>query len=265
MPHLTLDDGDQLWFEHHGSGPPLLLVTGLGGRADFWDAHVERLSKHYLVVTHDHRGTGASSRRRMQFSIDQMAADVLALADHLDIESFHVCGHSTGGAIAQTLALDHSTRVRCLILSATWAGKDSYIDSLFSLRRDVLEQMGLSAYRRMANLMLKPPRSFVSQLPELASIGIDAPAVGDDAHNISNRIRALLDFDRVDQLAAINNRTFISCARDDVIIPPHCSEVLHRCITGSTLKVYASGGHAYTNVLVDEFNADLLSFLTRSD
>lgn len=264
MPHLTLNDGDQLWFEHNGSGPPLFLVAGLGGRGEFWDAHVEHLSKSFLVVTHDHRGTGASSKRRMQFSIAQMTSDVVAIADHLDIESFHIVGHSTGGAIAQTLALDYPTRVRSLALSATWAGRDSYIDSLFSLRRDVLEQMGLGAYQRMANLMLKPPRSFVDRLPVLADVGVKAADIGNDAHNISNRIVALLEFDRRDDLHQIYQPTFISCAEDDVIIPPHCSTELHRGIDGSTLNIYPDGGHAYTNVRVDEFRNDLLSFFAQT-
>jgi len=267
MPRLTLTDGDQICFEHYGSGTSLFLVSGLAGRAEFWSSHIEKLSKQYLVVTHDHRGTGSSTRRRMSFSIEQMSSDVIALADHLGIEQFHILGHSTGGAIAQTLALDHSDRIRGLVLSATWAGKDSYIESLFSLRRDVLEEMGLNAYHRLANIMLKPSNAFADLLPtalvdNLMEDGAStAGAIADDTYNTSSRIRALLEFDRRADLHRIKHRTLISCATDDVIIPPHCSDELHDGIADSILKKYSSGGHAYTNVLEEEFRSDLMAFL----
>lgn len=262
---MTLEDGDQLWFEHCGSGKPLFLISGLGGCGDFWTTHLDRLAQHFLVVVHDHRGTGASSRRPIQFSIAQMSSDVIALADHIGVDSLHVVGHSTGGAIAQTLALDHPDRVRSLVLSATWAGRDGYIDSLFSLRRDVLEQMGLTAYQRLANIMLKPPNAFADLFPSVPDVQLSGKGVADDAQNISGRIRALLEFDRRDDLHRIKQPTLISCAEDDVIIPPHCSRELHQLISGSSLKVYSSGGHAYSNVLADEFSTDLLTFFTRHD
>jgi len=267
MPELVLSDGDTIFFQHHGSGTPLFLVSGLAGRADFWSSHIDRLSKQYLVVTHDHRGTGASSRRRMNFSIEQMSSDVIALADHIGVESFLVVGHSTGGAIAQTLALDYPDRIRALVLSATWAGKDSYIESLFSLRSDVLEEMGLDAYRRLANLMLKPTKNFADLIPSTLSANLvddglsTASAIADDTHNIGGRIRALLAYNRRDELHKIHQPTLVSCATDDVIIPPHCSDELYRLIPDAELKKYPDGGHAYTNVFAEAFGQDLLNFL----
>ena len=104
-----------------GSGPPLLLVPGLGGRAEFWDPVVPPLAARFTVILHDHRGTGRSSIERIDYSIAQMTGDVIALLDHLGFDRAHLIGHSTGGAIGQTLAIDFPQRLDRLVLSATWA------------------------------------------------------------------------------------------------------------------------------------------------
>src|SRR5690606_19867711 len=79
MAELTLADGAKLYYEVHGDGPPLVLVAGLSGSATFWNAHLPELSKRYKLVLHDHRGTGRSSLDRIEYSVPQMADDVLAL------------------------------------------------------------------------------------------------------------------------------------------------------------------------------------------
>jgi aminoacrylate hydrolase len=61
------------------------------------------------VVIHDHRGTGESSRSRIRYSVDQMTDDLLAVMDDLRIVKAHLVGHSTGGAIGQTMAASCGT------------------------------------------------------------------------------------------------------------------------------------------------------------
>ena len=79
MPTLTLRDGGHLYYERHGSGRPLLLVTGLGGLGSFWEPHVAPLAERFTVIVHDHRGAGQSSIARIDYSVDQMADDLLQL------------------------------------------------------------------------------------------------------------------------------------------------------------------------------------------
>ena len=88
-----------------GDGPPLLLVPGLGGIGSFWMHQVAAFARDFRVVTHDHRGTGQSSRSRITYSVDQMADDVLRLMDVLKIDAAHCVGHSTGGAIGHFRSL----------------------------------------------------------------------------------------------------------------------------------------------------------------
>src|SRR5882757_2630864 len=83
MPQIKLRDGAELYYEKHGNGPPLFLVSGLGGDGRFWGANVEALAKHFTVIVHDHRGTGRSTLSRIAYSVAQMADDALQLIDAL--------------------------------------------------------------------------------------------------------------------------------------------------------------------------------------
>src|SRR6185437_15366792 len=119
MPHVKLRDGAELYYEKHGNGPPLFLVPGLGGDGRWWGENVAKLANRFTVVVHDHRGTGRSTLSRISYSVAQMADDALQLIEAQGFEKVHWCGHSTGGAMGQVLAIEHPARIDRLVLSAT--------------------------------------------------------------------------------------------------------------------------------------------------
>ncbi len=132
MPRIVIGDG-ALYYERQGVGFPVLFVSGLNGFASFWQDQVPAFAKKFDVITHDHRGIGQSDLTRSGFTVDRMAADVIGLMDALEIERAHVVGHSTGGAIAQTLAIEHPKRLASVVLSATWTKPDAYFRRMFGL------------------------------------------------------------------------------------------------------------------------------------
>ena len=136
MPLLTLSGGAQLYYEAHGSGPPLFLVSGLSGVASFWSQNLDAFARYFSVIVHDHRGVGQSSPSRIAYSVDQMADDVLHLVDGLGYERVNLIGHSTGGAIGQILAIDRPDRIDRLVLSGTWTNPDPYFRSSQECGRD---------------------------------------------------------------------------------------------------------------------------------
>jgi pimeloyl-ACP methyl ester carboxylesterase len=119
MPMITIDGGT-LSYDVSGAGPPIVFVAGLGEHGTYWMAQVAAFSSAFQVVTFDHGGVGASEGQP-PYKVEQWAADTLRLIDHLGLDRVHLVGHSTGGAIAQVLAADHSDRVASLVLGATWA------------------------------------------------------------------------------------------------------------------------------------------------
>ena len=119
MPTVKAKDGADLYYEVHGQGEPLLFVTGLGGNASFWTEQVPKFAPHYRVITFDHRGAGRSSMSRISYSVEQMAADTLAVLDGLEVEKAHLIGHSTGGAIGQVIAIEQPKRLISLVVSSS--------------------------------------------------------------------------------------------------------------------------------------------------
>ena len=117
MATLERPDGT-LVYDVVGEGPPLLLVTGLGGAREYWSNVVPELAKRFMVITHDHMGTGQTNSRRTRHAVDALAADVLALMDHLGIEKARLIGHSTGAAVGQIIGQDAPGRLDALVLYA---------------------------------------------------------------------------------------------------------------------------------------------------
>src|SRR3712207_194537 len=114
-------NGIDLYYEETGSGPPLLLIAGLGGNTLGWVMLLPALAQHFRVIAFDNRGAGRSSAPPGPYTTRQMADDAAALLAHLGIERAHVLGLSLGGMIAQELALAHAERVDRLVLYATYA------------------------------------------------------------------------------------------------------------------------------------------------
>src|SRR5260221_7100783 len=91
MPKMVVQGGE-IYYEVHGAGPPLLLISGLGGMASYWRPQLSALTDRFQVILHDHRGTGQSEKSRIRYSVDQMTTDVVGLMDGLGVRDAHVLG-----------------------------------------------------------------------------------------------------------------------------------------------------------------------------
>ena len=260
MPRIVIGDG-ALYYERQGVGFPVLFISGLSGFASFWQDQVAAFARKFDVVTHDHRGIGQSDVTRSGFTVDRMAADVVGLMDALEIERAHIVGHSTGGAIAQTLAIEHPKRLASVVLSASWTKPDAYFRRMFGLRKDILLRLGPSAYVQSNSLFLYPSW-FVSRNNErLRQLEAQNLAVFPPTEVAASRIDAILAFDRTERLGRIKTPTLVVGAEDDIVTPAYFSEELARLIPGAEIKIFPRGGHALTQVRAREFNQAVLPFL----
>ena len=111
----------QIAFVEEGRGEPVLLLHGLGGSHDDWHLQRRAFAARHRVVAPDLRGFGASGRR-VPFTIQQHARDMLALLSGLGIPRTHVVGLSMGGAVAIEMALAQPAAVASLVLVNTAPG-----------------------------------------------------------------------------------------------------------------------------------------------
>jgi pimeloyl-ACP methyl ester carboxylesterase len=114
------DDGLSISYESAGEGPPnLLCMHGWAGSGRYFDATIEHLDlTRARAVSFDLRGHGHSDPADDGYTLDQIAADTLAVADAAGLDDFVVLGFSMGARFAQHLALLAPDRVRGLILLA---------------------------------------------------------------------------------------------------------------------------------------------------
>ncbi|WP_342641139.1 alpha/beta fold hydrolase [Rhodoligotrophos ferricapiens] len=264
--NLRLPQGGKIAYEVTGSGPALILVSGLGGRGAFWRPLVSELAQSFTVVTYDHLATGRSSRVSGPFSVSGMAADLLCLISELDLERPTLIGHSTGGAILQELALIRSEKVGRLVLSATWAAPCPYFRALFASRLAMLDRAGLDEYRRMGVVLQYPPY-WARDHEELFLNEMEAPPPANlelETEIVRARIAAVLAHDRLADLPKISAPTLVVTAADDMIVPAYHSETLAREIPGAGLAMLPRGGHFVPRTEPRAYVDALIPFLTET-
>jgi aminoacrylate hydrolase len=264
MPKIKLRDGAELFYEKTGEGPPLFLVPGLGGDGRFWNNNVPALARHFTVVSHDHRGTARSTLSKIEYSVGQMADDALQLIDALGFRKVHWCGHSTGGAMGQVLAVNHPDRIDRLVLSATWARTDAFFRRLFEVRAEVLRAMGPAAYTKSSALVLNMPSWVRDHDADLAAAEARAAETIPEPDIVLSRIAAIVAHDQREQLQKVMAPTLAICARDDMVTPLYFTEELVRLIPDARSYVFPDGGHFYPVVHGPEFCRVMTAFLLES-
>jgi non-heme chloroperoxidase len=124
MPFVTVGRENsaaiRIYYEDHGSGPPVVLVHGYALNGHSWEKQeAALLAAGHRVITYDRRGFGASSRPSIGYDFDTLAADLHALLSSLDLRGVVLAGFAMGtGEVARYLAAHGSARVRAAALVA---------------------------------------------------------------------------------------------------------------------------------------------------
>ena len=121
---IVTDDGVGLEVVVQGTGPALMLVHGFGGAKEDFSDQIDDLARDYQVIAPDLRGHGESDGPEIeaQYSLDRFAADLGVVADHLELASLGLLGHSMGGMIVRRFVLAAPQRVTALVLMDTSPG-----------------------------------------------------------------------------------------------------------------------------------------------
>lgn len=241
---IRLSDGAQIAASVGGSGRDLLLVSGLGGTAAFWEPIAPLLHPHFRVIRFDQRGLGASARGTGAVTIARLAGDTLAVLEHFESREALLLGHSTGGAIVQELALRDASRAAGLILSATWGRPSRYMQELFRARLGLLATHPRE-YAAFGAFLGYTPDWLDANWPSYAALLDAAPTEAAKQAVVAERIAALLAFDRSAEISRIKLPTLIQGAEDDLIVPAFLQRELAGLMPGARLDMLACGGHFF--------------------
>jgi len=99
-----------------GSGPPVVLVHGLGMHRGMWMWQVPALAERFTVITYDLLGHGESRNPPENCTLSDFSDQLETLCDALDLGSAALAGFSLGGMIVRSFALAHPDRVNALAI-----------------------------------------------------------------------------------------------------------------------------------------------------
>jgi poly(3-hydroxyalkanoate) depolymerase len=231
-----------------GTGPPLLLITGIGAHLEMW-APFAGLAGDRELIAFDPPGAGLSPRPRWPLSMRSLARVVAQLLDALELERVDVLGYSFGGALAQEFARRAPDRVRRLVLCATGPG------------------LGGSPPRPLAALMLATPARYYH--PRLLALTVPHIAGGRTAREpqllaeqaaarLSQRpdplgyayqLWAGLGWSSLPWLHRVQHQTLIVAGEQDPTVPLRNARMLAARLPHARLHVVKGGGHLF---LLDE-------------
>lgn len=262
-------NGQQLYYEMHGDGEPLVLVMGIGYDSSLWKLQqVPALSKRFRVVIFDNRDAGRSSRAAHPYSIADMADDVAGLLDGLDIPHAHLLGLSMGGMIAQEFALRHADRLDRLVLSGVgaaptrsafdpiriWSWARSHDDSGEAFVAQQFVWLFSSSFLR----------NDAAVKQTLALLASNPTPMTRDAY--TRQAMAYLQHDALDRLGGIQVPTLVVGGEQDLLTPPWILQEVATAIPGAELRILRGHGSSHLLPLERpaEFNQLVTDFLTQT-
>lgn len=223
--------------------PVLMLAGSLGSTSRMWDPQVAALRERFRVLRYDHRGHGRSSVPPGPYSMDDLAADALALLDRLGIERVAYCGLSLGGMIGIWLGAHAPERLSALVLCCTsahfpdqtqWRERTRTVlaEGTGSIADAVVERWFTPEWGRTHPEQVQRAREMVAGTPDEGYAGC---------------CEAIADWDGRDLLGRITRPTVVIAGADDPATPvaPH-AEMIASGIPGARLEVLDDAAHLAT-------------------
>jgi len=216
-----------------GPSPTLILCHALGADRAMWDRQVEMLRSRRRLIRYDHRGHGESGAPPPPYTMADLGDDVIALVDHLGVESFDFCGISMGGQVGLWLAVNRPNRVGRLALANTGAKigtEEAWNERIATVDRDgmaaiadvVVERFFSEEWRDSHPGEVKKARDTMREIDPVGYTGCCA---------------AIRDADFRKTASSIRSRTLLVGGRHDVSTPPEAQEWLADAIPDAELAI----------------------------
>lgn len=273
---VTLPDGQTIAYVDQGQGPQtIIFIHGLGSYLPAWNKNIAALSQSYRTIALDLPGYGKSSKENAQVSMKGYADAVLALMDELKLEQAVLAGHSMGGQIAITAALQAPERVQKLILAAP-AGLETFSDQQKQLFKMTVTPEAIektTPEQIAANL-----KANFHELPADAQFMIDqrvemmgSAQFTDYSRAVAQGVAAMVDEPVHDKLSQLQMPTLILFGENDGLIPNRylnpnlttqtVAEIGREKIPNSQMVMLPQAGHMLQFEQPEAFNKAVRAFL----
>jgi 3-oxoadipate enol-lactonase len=259
MP-FALNNGVRIYWEETGSGPPLLLIMGLGYAHQMWHRTTPLVSRHFRTILLDNRGVGQSDVPPGPYPIPTMAADAAAVLDAAGVEIANVYGVSMGGMIAQEFAIQYPQRVRKLILGCTACGgpkavrAEPEVNQVLMMRGNMTMEEGTEA---------AVPYIYDAATPR-ARIDEDLAirrATYPKAEAYTAQLQGILAWESYSRLGGIKAPTLVVHGETDRLVPAGNGRLIAGLISGSELVVIPHASHIYMTDQPEASHKAIVDFL----
>lgn len=242
MPFIKANNVN-LYYEQHGQGEDILLISGLSADHNAWALILPELCKKYRVTVFDNRGAGQSEVPSGKYHIAQMAEDVFDLITKLNINSAHVVGHSMGGMITEQLALISPEKVKslCIVCSKAtpYARSKHWLELSYQMRQKevdipIMIDYGFSIIfgnefiSNSNNVLMWRELLMANEHPQTLE-------------GFQSQLHATTTYNALESLKNIKQRTLVLAGEDDLLTPLKLSKQIQSAIPNAELKTLPSG------------------------
>lgn len=273
MSIVKTKDGTEIFYKDWGSGQPIVFHHGWPLSGDDWDAQMMFfLSKGFRVIAHDRRGHGRSSQTFGGNEMDTYAADVAALAAHLDLRNAIHIGHSTGGGEVARYVAQHGGGGR--VAKAVLIGA---VPPVMVKSEKNPGGLPLEIFDGFRAALVANRAQFYVDVPAGPFYGFNRPGAKVSQGVVDNWwrqgmaggikaqydcIKAFSETDFTEDLKKIDVPTLVMHGDDDQIVPIADSALLSiKLLKKGTLKVYPGLPHGLCTTHPDIVNQDLLAYI----
>lgn len=250
MPQVNAN-GIKLYYETHGAGKPLVLISGLGYSLWQWHKMIPLLARHFTVIAFDNRGVGQSDKPAGAYTAQMLAADTLGLLDALGIEKASLMGHSMGGFVAQAFALAYPQRLEKLILCSTNFGGPNHVP-ITPEAMAVLSDVSSDPLTRFTNgLRVSTAPGFAESHPEMIQAWL-AWRVANPIEPAAYQSQMMVGLGLLPEAAAFENKlsqvtapTLILFGAHDKVVPSANAELLAAKLSHSHTVILMDAGHFF--------------------
>ncbi len=243
-------------FDGQEGNPVLILSNSLGTNYSMWDLQLPEFLKKFHLLRYDMRGHGRSSVTPGPYSIEQLAKDVLRLADALKLGRFHFCGLSMGGMIGMWLAANAPNRLDKLVLCNTAAKigtAETWNTRIETVRKDGMKQVAAAAMERWFSSAFRG-RATATVANTQKILEQTSP------EGYAACCAAVRDFDYREQLGKIHTPSLVISGTHDPATTPAEGQFLAKQIQGARY-VELNAAHLSNIEDADRFTKEVAAFL----
>jgi pimeloyl-ACP methyl ester carboxylesterase len=273
MPHLTTDDGVNLYYEETGKGTPVVFIHEFAGDCRSWEPQVRYFGRYYRCITVNARGYPPSDvpKDGEMYSQDRARDDIRSVLDALGIDKAHIVGLSMGGFATLHFGFTYPERARSLVIAGCGYGAEPDKRAQFAAEAEAsakrFEELTMAkaalAYATgptRVQYQNRDPRGwkeFADQLAEHSTEGAALTMLG-----VQRRRPSL--YELIDKMKTITAPTLVMTGDEDW----PCLEpgiLMKKNISAAGLVVMPNAGHTINLEDPAAFNAHLQELFLAAD